>query len=241
MPAPTFSSLQTAVLEELVVNVSTDAPLSTGDNTELQRALNQAYRIVRESSGGTLLKAAHATLWSTAAASGVITLDGTLTSVAELKFLWVSDTSGSTGTSTGTNFQLNLVDLAELQWNRDNASATVLGTYARPKMYATVRASTTTAADVNKLTAEVWPAATATYKYFPGHYIPEITDISTTVTVADLNDVEGADVGFLASIILAPRLDAHHLVPGITAKLSEATRAAWERRQSAKVDARQDK
>lgn len=241
MAVLTFSQIQTLVLDELVINVSTDVPITTGDSSEMSRAINDAYSMIFEEAGGTLTAATHATLWTPSpAVSGTATLAGALTSVGEIVQLWVGSTVGSTGASSGDTL-LEPTDISEIQWLRSNASSTVLGVYAESKKYAVTRASTTTPANVNKLTVELWPASAGT-RYYPAHYIPQFTEIdSATVTTPDVNDIQSRDIAYLAAINLAPRISAENLIPGLRAKLSESTRLMLERKQSALLHARQDK
>lgn len=241
MAVLTYTQIQALTLDELQANVTTDAPIDTSANAELSRAINDAYAQIWEMSGGTLTTAAHATLWTPSpATSGTQTLAGAIASIGEIVHLWVGTTSGSTGASSGDTL-LERRELSEIQWLRANASSTVLGTYAESKLYAVSKASTTTPANVNKLTIELWPASAGT-RYYPAHYIPQFTDIdASTVTTPDVNDIQSRDIAYLAAISLAPRLGRAALVPGIASKLSESTRAMLDRKVSSMVDARQDR
>ena len=235
----TFSDIDTELLELLVSNVSTDIPVPAAERA---RAINEAYAVVFEASGGTLTPANHATLWTPSpAVTGTQTLAGALTSIGEIVHLWVGTTVGSTGASSGDT-ELERVELSQIQWLRTNSSSTVgLGTYAESKLYAVSKAATTTPGNVNKFTVEVWPASAGT-RYYPAHYIPQFTAIdSATVTTPDLNDLQSRDIAPLAAWFLAPRIDRNDLVPMYAMKLSESTRKALERKMSSMVDARQDK
>lgn len=239
MSVRTFSEIETRVLERLVSNTATDAPFPSA---ETARAINDAYRILWEQSGGGLTRAAHATLWTPSpAVLGTQTLTGALASIGEIAHLWVGTTSGSTGVGSSTETELDRVDLSLIEAMRTQSSSTVgLGTYAEPKLYAVVRTATTTPASVNKLTVEVWPPCGGT-RYFPAHYIPQFTDIdSATVTTPDLNDIQSNDLAPLASILLAQRIGRGDLVPGFVLELSESTQQALNRKMSSMVDARAD-
>jgi len=239
-----YAEIKRRILDALVINSAANVPISFGASTEGDDAINAAYALVFEDAGGTLKADTHANIWATAAASGVITLTSTLTSIGEIIHLWVNDTLGATGPDTGTFFELQKAPggVDEIQWCRANLSSTQGGVYSRPMMYAISKPSTTSPTSVNKLTAEIWPAATATYKYFPAHYIPQFTVLdSVTVTTPDVNDIQSYDIPYLAAIDLAPRIDAQHLIPGLRAKLSDTTRAALARRESSLDAARQDR
>jgi hypothetical protein len=236
MAVLTFSDISTLALDELQANVSTDAPISAA---EMARAINHAYSIIWKESGGTLTVATHATLWTPSpAVSGTQTMAGALTSIEEIIHLWVGTTVGSTGASTGDT-ELKRVELSKIQWRRSNSTG--IGTYAESKEYAVSKASTTTAANVNKLTLEVWPASAGT-RYYPGHYIPQFTEIdAVTVTTPDVNEIQSRDIGYMVALSFADRLGRAEFAPRIAAMISESTREMQAFKESTQYHGRQDK
>lgn len=233
MATLTGAEIAALALDRAQANVSTDLPITT---TEQLRFINDAYATVYEVSGGRTLKVASATAWTSAQlATGVVA--GILTDVAEIKTLWASTTSGSTGASSG-DYPLRKVEMEVIQARR-GASTGTYGTYSRPMEYATMRLSTSTAADVNKLELHYWPPVTGFY--FPILYLAEFTPLTALDTSKpNVNDLESRDIALLAAVTYSQLMSRHDLVPGLLMDVSEKTRLGLERRSTALMDARAD-
>lgn len=230
-----YSEISDLFLDDLQANVATDAPFTAA---EIARALNDAYALIWEASGGAPIRATAGTLWNeapTADTKGILT--GKLTSVEEITHLYVSADVGSVGDSAA-DAELERAELSEIIWRRRNTAG--LGTYGTPKLYALVRTHTVTPADVNKLRCEFWPAKSGVY--LPAEYVPQFTAIdSATVTTPAVNDLESRDIAHLAALMKAPLVGRAELAPGIAALLSERTQARLERKLSALMEGKQDR
>lgn len=301
MAVLTYSEIETKILDYLVANVSTDAPLTSGVTNEIGRFTNDAYRIVREISGGRIRKAPSSVLW-TGAQLNTGTLVGDVTDIAKLLHVYATTqapiavttcgttngsadiTHGSAGflaaivagwhvsgtgipsntlvdykTSTGAMtltsnatatgsvtltfsptdgpIEPEKVELARIQWLR--AQGGTGATYAAPIMYAAVRGASPGGTDVNKTVLEYYPGTTG--YYFPAHYDPQMVPLDATITTPDVNDVESADIAFLAARMLVHHVNRADLADGLTLMLSEGTRLGLERREKAMLDAAQDR
>lgn len=194
-----------------------------------------------EISGGNIVTAASATLWTSAQTSTTGIVAGALAGIREIRHLFASTTSGSTGTSSGDN-ELDPVDLGEIQALR---KSNLTGTYDRPKLYAVTRLQPATPAaagvsDVGKLQLDYWP--TVTGFYFPGIYIPEFTPMDGGASDCPaVNDLEAYDIAWIAAADLAVRIGRQHLVPSLLMKVSETTAAALDRKLKSLLSGDQSK
>ena len=97
-----YSAIENEMLDALVANVTTNAPTSAAERL---RAINSAYQMVWEISGGRLKKIASAGAWTAAQlASGIVY--GNLTDIEEIKTLWYTATAPAVivcATSTSVN------------------------------------------------------------------------------------------------------------------------------------------
>lgn len=238
MATLTLSALQTLALDRIQANVSTDLPFTTAEQI---RFINDAYADVWEISGGALARATGSTVWATqptsASTNGIFT--SSLTTIAEIREVFASTSSSSTGDVDAGDTLLNPVDLSEVLFMR--ANATHFGGYAKPKIYAVTRNHTTTPGDVNKLRLDIWPDIVADI-YLPVHYVPQFTDLdASTVTTPAVNDIESRDIGLLAASRMAPLIGRAELVPSILADISERTRLGLARKLTAMLDAKADR
>lgn len=228
-----YSDSTNLILDAVVGNVATDPPLTAA---ELLRFYNDAYGDVWQASGGSAKSVAGGTAWTpapTSTTSGQVT--GLLTDINEVLHAWATLTVGNVG-GEADSFEMRRVELSEIQYLRSSSG---LGTYIVPKMYALTRKQTTTAADINKLTLDVWPGVAA--YYFPIQYMPQFSPLTGTGTeVPDVNDMESRDICYIAAMAIAPTMGRPELVTTIAAKVSEKTRLGMERRMSALLTARQD-
>ena len=238
----TAASLETIMLQDLQANVTTDPPVSTVASAgsfaaaETSADLNDAYSSMWEMWGGSITKAASATLWTvspTAGTTGILL--SSLTTISEILHLW-SNTSSSTsvGGEVGDS-ELDRVDLSEVLFYRARYGASP--PYTVPKIYAVSMQATSTAADVGKLRVDYWPGIASTY--FPAWYVPHFTALAATTDVPDLPDLAQRDLAHLAAFNRAPLIGRSDLLPGIAAKFSEKTQLLLKRRIEAKLDARQ--
>lgn len=237
MAVLTQTEIQTLVLELLQANVTTDKPVDTAAGGELERALNDAYSMVWELEGGGIRSVASATAWTgtpTVAADGRIT--GILQDIKEIRDVWATLTSGSTGGAAG-DILLDPVDLAEINgYRRDYGQ----GTYGAPQMAAVTRLRATANADVNKFRLDVWPGAIG--YYFPIEYITQFIPLDgATITTPDVTDLGSRDIACLAAIDLAPRTGRSELVPTIALRVSDRAQALLERKLSAHASGDQDR
>lgn len=237
----TAADHETAFLDNLQINTSTDPPIATVASagsvaaSKTYPALNDAYASLWEISGGSVTKATSATLWTpdvTADTTGV--LAGDLTTVSEILHLWSTTTSGSTGGGSG-DLELDRRDLDEVLWWRNHNTG--LGTYAEPQIYAVTMKATATAADVNKWQLDVAPGVSG--RYFPAWYVPHFTALASATDVPDLPDIFQRDLPILAAYNYADLVARPDFKPALFARFSEKTQLAVKRRESAMVDARQ--
>ena len=238
MAVLTFSELSDLALDRIQANVSTDAAFTSA---EIARHLNEAYADVWEISGGQLKRSTGGTVWATqptsASTNGIFT--SLVTDVGEVREVFASTTSGSTGDVDDGDTLLTPVDLSEVLFMR--ANATHFGGYTKPKIYAITRNFTTTVADVNKVRMDIWPDIVASL-YLPVHYVPQFTSIdASTVTTPAVNDIESRDIALLAASRMAPLAGRAELVPSILADISQRTAAALERKLTALIHGKQDK
>ena len=233
MATLTAAEINTRALNRAQVNVPTDAPVTTA---EMLTFINDAYADVYEISGGRTLKVASATAWTSAQlATGVVA--GILTDVAEIKTLWASTTSGSTGASSG-DYPLRHVEFERIQALRGSSTG-AYGTYSRPLEYAVLRQSTTTAADVNKLELHYWPPVTGFY--LPMLYLVQFVPLTALdTTVPNVNDLESQAIALRVAARIAQLTDRHDLVPGIMEEAALKLKLAPERKLPALMDARAD-
>jgi hypothetical protein len=208
-----------------------DSPVT---DVEFARFINDALRDVWEMSGGRMKNVASATAWNSAqTATGVVT--GILTDIAEIIHVWASGTSGSVG-ATATDVEVERKDLSYIQFLRANAAG--FPTYLVPKFYALTRLSTVTPASVNLLQLDYWPSVTGFY--LPIKYMPQWQEIDgTSVTTPDLDDIWARDGGLLCARRLAASYGREEFIPGIEADYSQRMQEALARKQSSKVDAKQ--
>lgn len=104
MAVPVYSELETLALEDLQANVATDPPVATGVTNQLGRALNDAYSLIWEASGGRVKKVASATAWD-AAQKTTGTALGLLTDVGDILHVFATTSAPSVVlncTATGT-------------------------------------------------------------------------------------------------------------------------------------------
>jgi len=238
----TAADHETAFLDALQINVTTDPPIATvasAGSVALSKTypfLNDAYASLWDISGGSITKATSATLWTpdvTADATGV--LAGDLTTVSEILHLWGTLTAGSTGGGSG-DIELDRRDLAEvLFWRNQN---TGLGTYITPMIYSVHMKATATAADVNKWELNVAPGVTG--YYFPAWYVPHFTALAATTDVPDLPDIFQRDMPFLAAYNACDLIGRPDFKASLFSRFSEKTQLGIKRKESAMVDARQD-
>lgn len=99
----TYSDITQRIQDEIVANVTTDAPVSAA---ELLRAVNDAYATVWEISGGGIKMVGSPTAWQTAqSATGIVY--GLLTDVKDVLHLYASSTAPSALTTvTASNTTL---------------------------------------------------------------------------------------------------------------------------------------
>jgi hypothetical protein len=164
-----------------------------------------------------------------------------VTDASNLTMSVVSGGSGGSSTKTFTPtdgpYELNRSDLSLIQALRSTSG---YGSYSIPKVYSITRLDTTTPSAVGLVQLDWWPSVTG--YYFPIHYVPILTPLdSATVTTPNVTDIGSEDIAYLAAAELAPLLGRAELVPSITLRLSERTRLALERRESALLAAKSDK
>jgi len=232
MPVLTVTEIDTLIDDIIVTQVTVDDPVPAAEKL---RSINDAYGSIWEASGGSIKTVASATLWTSAqTATGIVV--GALADIRQIKHLFASNTSSSTGVSANDS-ELDPVDLARIQRLR---KSNLTGTYDRPKEYAVTRMGTATAADVGKLQLDYWPSVTGFY--FPAIYIPFFTPATAINSdKPDVNDLESYDIAYLSAADLMQRIGRPDLVPGVLLKVSEATAKALERKLKSMVAADQDK
>ena len=208
-----------------------DSPLV---EAEFARFINDALRDVWEMSGGRVKNVASATAWTSAqTATGVVT--GVLADIEEILHVWASTTSGSVGVSAN-EVEVERKDLSYIQYLRANSAG--YPTYLVPKFYALTRLSTVTPASVNLLQLDYWPSVTGFY--LPIKYMPQWQEIDgVTVTVPDLDDTWARDGGLLCARRLAASYGREEFIQGIEEDYSQRMQEALARKQSSKVDAKQ--
>ena len=110
MAVLTYSEIEAIMLDDLVANVSTDAPITSGVANEAGRYINDAYATIWEMSGGRVRKAPSANAWTSAqVATG--TVQGTATDIAELLHVYATATAPA-AISTVTNATTTLTSTA---------------------------------------------------------------------------------------------------------------------------------
>lgn len=225
-----YSEISSEALDRAQANPTTNAAFTAA---QIARLINDAYADVWEAEGGSMKRVASATAWTSAQlATGVVA--GILTDTNDIISVFSSTTSGSTGYSTGDE-ELDRVELEVIQACR---SASGLGTYARPKMYAVSRMATVTPADVGKLQLDYFPNVTGFY--LPTHYQANFTPIdSATVTTPDVSDLGSRDIMLLTAAKMAPLNQRPELVEGILRDISDRNAALRERKLKALVSADQ--
>ena len=230
MAVLTSTQINDLMLDRAQANVTTDAPISS---TEALRFINDAFADVYEVSGGRIKSVQSSTAWTTAqSATGIVA--GILTDIADVQALfWKS----SDAVAVATDVVMRRVELERILWLR---GAQGHGTYNdKPKLYALSPMATDTAADVNKLQLDYFPAVTGFY--FPIRYVRQFNPLSAIDTsVPDVNDLESRDIALLAAARIAPLIGRAELVPSILADVSARTAAALERKMMALQSGRQD-
>lgn len=233
MAVLTVAQIDDLVKDRAQINVSVDSPISAA---ELLRFENEAYADIWEIFGGSIKSVAHATAWSvspTADATGKLV--GILTDINEPLRMWQTATSGSVGGLAGEHLLVR-TDLAEIQALRARGSA--LGTYAASKLVALTPMATTTAADVNKIRADIWPGVASVY--YPLEYTPQFTPLVNSTDVPDVNDLASRDLALWAALKIVVALGRHEFAPGLTADISQRTQAGLERKLAALLSGDQD-
>jgi hypothetical protein len=130
---------------------------------------------------------------------------------------------------------LDPVDPARIYYLRQS---TGLGGYGSSKLYAAVRDATTTAADVNRVLLELYPAVAS--EFIGMHYIPQFTVLADGET-PNVNDLESRDIAYIAAMRLAPLMGRASMLPSIALMISRRTQLGLERKIEALLHARQDK
>lgn len=233
MATLTETEIIALIKDALVIDVSTDVPV---DATTLRRAINDAYAMVWEISGGARKKVASATAWTSAqTATGVV--QGLLTDINRIESLFASTTAGSVGETAGDR-ELERAELSYLQYLRQSYGVGSVD-YSVPKLYAVTRIQTVTPADVGKHQLDYWPGSTGFY--FPVHYLPQFALLSDAVTTPDVNDLESRDIGWIAAAKLAPGVGRAELAPGILMNVSDLTAKALDRKLTALLSGSQDR
>lgn len=224
-----LSEIRTLALNRLQANVSTDAPVTTA---QLDEQINDSYSELWEVAGASTKKSTHATLWTPSpAVAGTLALAGQVSNFKELLRVYLSGTVGSVGQTAG-DVELDRMEMAELMYRRRTSDL-----YGNTVAYAVERLEPDAAADIGKITIQLWPAASAT-QYFPAHYVRNRTTLVNASDVPDVTEGESRDIALMAAMKLAPLVGRQELVPGIIADITQKTRSALDSKFRALLEPR---
>lgn len=202
------------------LQIATSSP-STSDAftaAQMRIALNESYADLWEIEGGGFTRSTGGTLWSVQPSSGTLgVFTGLLATIREIKNLFASTSSGSTGAPASGDTEIEPADIARIQFQRLNE--TRFGSYNRPVLYALTRNATITPADINKFQLDVWPGVTGIY--LPAWYVKQFSPLTGGAdTTMDLTDVGTRDAALLTAARLAPLVGRAEYVPGIVSDFS---------------------
>jgi len=228
-----YSEISDRALDRIQANVATDPPFTAA---EIGRHINEAYADVFEISGGGVLQASHAAVW-TVNVSGIGSfVNSVLHTISEIVTCCAA-VAGSTTCGKSTDVPLDRVEFSKISALR---AAAGLGSYLRTKVYSIRRLDSATPGDIPSIGLDVWPYVAA--DFFPVDYIPLFQTISAAgVTTPSVSDIESRDISLLAAARMAPLIGRAELVPSIIMDVSERTKKALDRKLSALLDARQDR